>query len=153
MFFKRMLLGSCLLLLPVSLTGGDKVEDPQWLHNYGKAMKLAKKTGKPILADFTGSDWCGYCKKLDRTVFSTGEFKKWAAENVILLEVDFPRRKRQSPGTMNQNRRLAIKYGVSGYPTLIFLDHKGKEFGRMGFMRGGAVPWLKEAQKIVDQAS
>ena len=67
-----------------------------WLINFEEAAKLSIKSGKPILANFTGSDWCGWCIRLNREVFVTPEFKDWASENVILLELDYQRRVQQT---------------------------------------------------------
>ena len=93
-----------------------------WLSSYDKAAALAKKTDKLILADFTGSDWCGWCKKLKKEVFSTEQFKGWAAKNAVLLELDFPRSKPQSDATKARNKKLLKKYGVhvtTVYPYMV----------------------------------
>ena len=60
-------------------------QDGKWLDSFDEAIKESKKTGKPILANFTGSDWCGWCIRLDKEVFSKSEFKEWADKNVVLL--------------------------------------------------------------------
>ena len=65
-----------------------------WLESYADALKLSEKTGRPILADFTGSDWCGWCIKLKDEVFNTPEFAAWAKEDVIPLELHYPARKK-----------------------------------------------------------
>ncbi|HOX40107.1 MAG TPA: thioredoxin family protein [Candidatus Brocadiia bacterium] len=126
--------------------GGSSV----WLTSYDKAVEAAKESGKPILADFTGSDWCGWCIKLKAEVFDTKEFKQWAGENVILLELDFPKKKAQSADTKKQNQELAAKYGIRGYPTILFLDADGKALGKSGYMKGGAKAWIENARKIID---
>jgi len=77
-----------------------------WIENFPEAFELSVKEGKPILANFTGSDWCGWCIKLDKAVFQTEDFKKWAEENVILLELDFPRRKKLDPEIETNNNYL-----------------------------------------------
>ena len=87
-----------------------------------EAYELSQKTGKPIMANFTGSDWCGWCKRLTKSVFVKKEFKKWAEENVILLEVDFPRRKKLPPAIQAQNRNIQQALRVSGYPTIWVFD-------------------------------
>jgi protein disulfide-isomerase len=120
--------------------------DP-WMTDFKAACAAAKKAKKPILADFTGSDWCGWCIKLKDEVFSTPEFKAWAAKNVILLEVDFPRQKEQSEDLKKQNKELGTKYQVGGYPTVLFLDAKGKVLGKSGYLPGGPEAWLKDASK------
>lgn len=57
-----------------------KAENEGWLVNLEEAYQQSNKTGKPIMANFTGSDWCGWCKKLTASVFSKPEFKSWAKE-------------------------------------------------------------------------
>ena len=89
-----------------------------WLINFEEAAKLSIKSGKPILANFTGSDWCGWCIRLNKEVFVTPEFKNWASENVILLELDYPRRVQQTDEIKKQNRELQQFFQVRGYPTL-----------------------------------
>ena len=131
-----------LLLCGLATAGSDR-----WLTSYKKAVEQSRKTGKPILADFTGSDWCGYCKKLDAEVFGTDEFEKWAKENVILLMVDFPRGKKLDDDVLKQNNELKEKFKIGGYPTLVFMDAEGTELGRIGGYRPGTGPekWIEEA--------
>ena len=93
-------------------------ENPGWLVNLDEAYALSKKTGKPIMANFTGSDWCGWCKRLTASVFSKDEFKVWAEKNVVLLELDFPRKKTLPQNIQAQNTNLAQAFQVAGYPTV-----------------------------------
>ena len=116
-----------------------------WLTSYNDAVAQSKASGKPILMDFTGSDWCGWCKKLKAEVFETNEFKQWAGSNVVLLELDFPRRTAQSPAIKKQNEELAQKFGVSGYPTIIFATSAGKVLGQYGYDEGGPANWTRKA--------
>jgi thioredoxin-related protein len=108
-----------------------------WMTDMDKAMKLSAETGKPILADFSGSDWCGWCIKLDKEVFSKKIFKDFAKDNLILVMLDFPRSKPMSAKLKKQNSALASKYGVRGYPTVLLLDNKGKVIVKTGYRRGG----------------
>lgn len=89
-----------------------------WLVDIDEAYKISQKTGKPIMANFTGSDWCGWCKRLTADVFSKPEFKKWAEKNVVLLELDFPRRKQIPNEIRQQNYSLQQAFNVRGYPTI-----------------------------------
>ena len=93
-------------------------ENEGWLVDIDQAYALSQKTGKPIMANFTGSDWCGWCKRLTANVFSQPEFKKWADKNVILLELDFPRRKQIPNEIRQQNASLQQAFKVRGYPTV-----------------------------------
>lgn len=133
-----------LFLSPVAMA------EEGWLTSYDEAAKQSKKTGKPILMDFTGSDWCGWCIKLKEEVFSTPEFKAWAAKKVILLEVDFPRRTQQSAELKKQNQELAQKYNIEGYPTIIFADANGKALGQpYGYDEGGPKVWTQKAEALM----
>jgi thioredoxin-related protein len=124
-------------------------DEPKWLTSYDEAVKVAKAEKKPILVDFTGSDWCGWCIKLKDEVFKTKEFKDWAAKNVVLLEIDFPRKKEQAAEVKKQNQELQKKYDIKGYPTIVFLDAEGKELGRSGYLKGGPGAWTKKADEIL----
>lgn len=99
-------------------TSDYKAGNEGWLVNLEEAYALSKKTGKPIMANFTGSDWCGWCKRLSSSVFEKPEFQKWANKNVILLELDFPRRKSVPDQIRQQNASLQRAFQVRGYPTV-----------------------------------
>jgi thioredoxin-related protein len=120
-----------------------------WLTSYEEAAKQAKKDNKLILADFTGSDWCGWCMKLKREVFDTPQFAEWAGRNVILLELDFPKNKKLPAETEKQNQELAAKYKIQGYPTILLLDDAGNVAGQTGYVAGGPVAWINEAQGLI----
>ena len=124
-------------------TGGS---DSKWLTNLDEALKEAKKSDKTVLVNFTGSDWCGWCIRLKKEVFSQDEFKDWADENVVLLEADFPRGK----PTLGDAREIKKRVGgdVRGYPTILFLDAEGKVKGKSGYMKGGPASWVKNADKF-----
>jgi protein disulfide-isomerase len=89
-----------------------------WLVDLDEAYAVSQKQGKPILANFTGSDWCGWCKRLDADVFSKPEFQEWAKKNVVLLELDFPRRFQIPQKNREQNAGMQQALQVSGYPTI-----------------------------------
>jgi len=108
-----------------------------WGDNYEKAAAQAKAEKKLLLLDFTGSDWCGWCIKLNKEVFSQAEFKDYAAKNLVLMEVDFPQTKPQAANVKAQNARLQTKYKIEGYPTIIVLNPEGKKVGELGYQPGG----------------
>jgi len=138
----------------LGMTGVSPASGADGWHTYfDQAAAQAQKTGKLILVDFTGSDWCGWCIKLRQEVFDTNEFKKWASEKVVLLEVDFPRRKKLSAKQTQHNQALAKKYGIKGYPTILLLDAEGQVVGKSGYRQGGASAWISHAQSIVDSAA
>jgi protein disulfide-isomerase len=95
-----------------------RADELQWNTLMADAYNLSKSTGKPIFAFFTGSDWCGWCHKLQHDVFAKPHFVDWANKNVILLELDFPRRKKLDPELAKQNNELQQVFNVQGFPTI-----------------------------------
>lgn len=120
-----------------------------WLTDPAKAKAEAAKSGKPILVDFTGSDWCGWCVKLKKEVFDTPEFAAWAKDKVVLLEIDFPRKKEQTPAEKAANRALAEQFAIEGYPTIVIANAQLKELGRLGYQKGGPAAWTAAADKLI----
>lgn len=141
------------LLLPLAALATAAFAGEGWSTSWADAVAQSKKTGKPILADFTGSDWCGWCIKLDKEVFSTPAFKAWAKKSVILLTLDFPAKKPQSKALKAQNAGLQQKYNIQGYPTILFLDAKGKKLGEYGYDEGGPANWTKKADAMLKMAA
>lgn len=119
-----------------------------WLTDHAKALEKAKNEKKTVLINFSGSDWCGWCIKLDREVFSQPAFKEYAKKNLVLLEVDFPRRKSLPAQLKKQNKELAKKYNIDGYPTIIILDSSGKQIGTLGYMGGGPSHFIAAIEKL-----
>ncbi len=117
-----------------------------WLDSMKEARALSIKTGKPILADFTGSDWCAYCVKLREEVFDQAEFQMWAADRFVLLELDYPRHHPQSAEVKRQNESLKEQYKIDSYPTVLFLDARGTVIGKSGYVRGGPKAWIKSVE-------
>lgn len=140
-----------LAIAPLALTAAET--KTTWTEDFKAALAASKATGKPILIDFTGSDWCGYCKVQHKEVFGTEEFKKWAADNVILFTADYPR-KAQNAAVKKQNAELKEKYQPRGFPTIVFIDAKGTELGRWaGYGPGtGTDKWIERATPIVAKA-
>jgi protein disulfide-isomerase len=120
-----------------------------WTDDYAAAMKLAKETGRPILADFSGSDWCGWCIKLDKEVFSKPEFAAYAKDNLVLLMLDFPQDKEQTAAVKEQNAKLSEQFGIQGFPTVLILDADGKEIARTGYQSGGAASYVDHIKSLL----
>jgi protein disulfide-isomerase len=140
------------LALALGVFAVARAEDSAWSSDYKASLAKAKKEKRLVLADFTGSDWCGWCIKLKKEVFDTKEFQDWSAKNVVLLELDFPKKKQLDPAVKEQNDELLKKHGVRGFPTILFLDAEGKKVGELGYMEGGPKAWIAEAQKIITAA-
>ena len=130
------------------LAGAAFAAESDWQTDLNKAQQEAKSSNKLMLLDFTGSDWCGWCIKLNREVFSKPEFKQYAAKNLVLVELDFPRMKAQADSLKKQNEELASKYGIQGFPTIIVLNGEGKKVGELGYMEGGPTAFIAELEKL-----
>ena len=104
----------------------------KWTSDAPAAQELSKTSGKPLFIQFTGSDWCGWCKLMDGKVFSTPEWADYAKGNLALLYVDFPRGKAQPPELKAQNDKLAEQYGIGGFPTYVILAPDGTQLGQLG---------------------
>lgn len=119
-----------------------------WLTDFETAKKEAKEKKLPILVDFSGSDWCGWCIKLDKEVFSKPEFIEYAKKNFVLLLLDFPKSNKQDKATKIRNTELAQKYKVQGFPTILILDADGNVLKQTGYVQGGAEEYIKHLEKI-----
>lgn len=118
-----------------------------WMTDLKVAQDRAYAENRLVLINFTGSDWCGWCIKLKSEVFNTAEFAAFAERHLMLVEVDFPRRTPISAQQRNINRALANKYNVQGYPTLVLLNSKGNEIGRLGYRPGGPEAFIKAVRQ------
>ena len=147
-----------LALVVLLMIGSYKAtaQDQVWYDNLDKAMEVSNKTKKPMMLFFTGSDWCGWCIRLQKEVFKTPEFTSWAKDNVVLVELDFPRRKQLAPEIRTQNMQLQQTFGVQGYPTVWFAKGTKKDgkvnfeqLGRTGYVAGGPSAWLAGANQML----
>ena len=151
---KNIVLFSLLLLFTLQgygQTSTYKAENEGWLVKIEEAYAESKKTGKPILANFTGSDWCGWCKRLTASVFVKEDFKKWADENVILLELDYPRRKTLPEEIRNQNAQLQQAFRVRGFPTVwVFNLDKDETSGNFNIEGLGQTGYRKSVAEFTN---
>ncbi|RYD84242.1 MAG: thioredoxin family protein [Verrucomicrobiaceae bacterium] len=138
-------------LLAAVVTTSAALGAAGWDDDYEKAVAKAKAEKKMVLLDFTGSDWCGWCIRLDKEVFSKKQFKDYAKENLVLVEVDFPQGKRQSKKVKEQNAKLQQEHGVKGYPTIIVLSPEGQKVGQLGYMEGGPEPFIAKLNELKDK--
>ncbi|HEY6144163.1 MAG TPA: thioredoxin family protein [Flavobacterium sp.] len=133
-----------------------QAQELKWETDINQAMKISNKTKKPLLLFFTGSDWCGWCIRLQKEVLKTPEFAKWANSNVVLVELDFPRAATQSDAIKMQNNGMQQAFQVQGYPTVWFATAKVKDgkpsftgIGSTGYVAGGPKAWLAVADGIL----
>ena len=122
--------------------------DLNWLTDYDAGKAQAKADNKLLLLDFTGSDWCVYCKQLKAEVFSKPQFAEYAAKNLVLVELDFPRFKQQSDAVRKQNMQLAGQYNIEGFPTVIVLNSAGKQVGMLGYAPGGVEAFIAALEQL-----
>ena len=122
-----------------------------WTEDYDKALTDAKQANKYVLLDFTGSDWCGWCMKLDKQVFDKKDFKEFAEKNLVCVKLDFPRGKPQSKKVKEQNRALQNKYKVQGYPTVLLLTPAGDVAAQTGYKEGGAKAYVEHLQGFMKE--
>ena len=141
--FRSVFLGLALLVL-----GSSVRAESVWMTDLAKAQAEAKASHKLLLLDFTGSDWCIWCKKLHSEVFSQPEFESYAKDHLVLLTVDFPRRSPLASDVQKQNEELAAKYKIEGFPTIIVLNDAGKKVGELGYQPGGAGAFVEELKKL-----
>ena len=124
----------------------------QWMTDLPQAQQKAKAENKLVMMDFTGSDWCGWCIKLNKEVFSKPEFVEYAGKNLVSVEIDFPRRKEQIAALRKANQALQQKYKIEGYPTIIVLNGDGEKIGELGYQPGGPTAFIAELEKLKKKA-
>ena len=151
---KKVLIIAFLFLTSVSMQAQEELT---WHTDMSKATDISIKENKPLFLFFTGSDWCGWCIRLQKEVFKTPEFVKWAKENVVLVELDFPRKNNQTDAVKSQNAQLQQQLQVNGYPTVWFVSAtKTAEakinlsaLGKTGYVAGGPQTWIEGANQII----
>ena len=147
-----------LFILFCSKLNNAQTVDLNWYTNLSDAVSISINKKKPIMLFFTGSDWCGWCIRLKKEVFNHQEFKTWSDNNIILVELDFPRRKKLDSNILNQNRELARIFGVTGYPTIWFVKPEVLEskkvnllkLGKLGYVAGGTNKWVSIAENLIN---
>ncbi|MBR0458515.1 MAG: thioredoxin family protein [Victivallales bacterium] len=127
----------------------EKAAKKMWLTDFEKAKETAKEKNLPILALFTGSDWCPWCVKLNQEVFVQPEFQKYASKNLVLFIADFPRKNNQTKEQKKQYKELGQKYQIEGFPTVLLLDAEENVIGKTGYQQGGAENYVKHLKKML----
>lgn len=145
----KYLLVACILALGLSPVYAQDATQIKWSTNYNEAAAASKKDRKPILLFFTGSDWCGWCKKLHQEVFATPEFAQAVGKDFNFVEVDFPMNKPLPTEQQQENNMLKKKYGVKGYPTVIILDSNGNFVAETGYRPGGGKEYADYLKQLL----
>lgn len=123
-----------------------------WMTNWEEAKAKAKAEKKPILINLTGSDWCAWCIKIEKEVFSTKEFQEFATANLILMEADFPRKKELPADLKKQNAALKKEYLNGGYPTVWLLDAEGNKLSEdLGELKGGTKAYIEKLTELIEK--
>lgn len=136
--------GGALTMALVALLGlAAAAADEAWLTDFEQAKKQAAEKKLPILADFAGSDWCGWCIKLDDEVFSQQAFKDYAKNNLVLFLADFPKNKELTKEVKAQNEKLYKDYSIRGFPTVLLLRADGGVIARTGYKPMGAAKYVE----------
>jgi protein disulfide-isomerase len=139
----------CAVAASVFFSGAFAHAESGWVNDYKKAQQEAKANNKFLLLDFTGSDWCGWCKKFDKEILSQSQFKDYAREKLVLVELDFPRAKPQSVELRKQNQQLAQQYQVQGFPTIVVLDGDGHKLWQFdGYFPDGPAAFIAQLDKL-----
>ena len=120
-----------------------------WEDNLETALQQAKNENKAVLVNFTGSDWCIWCKRLSSEVFQKKEFQNYADKSLVLVKLDFPRNIEQSAETQNYNRNLAQKYGIQGFPTILIFNSQGKLVAQTGYQPGGPEKYIEHIKSYL----
>jgi thiol:disulfide interchange protein len=137
-------------LLILAATASLSLASQSWMTDWEAAKARSKAEGKPILINLTGTDWCGWCIKLEKEVFSQKEFKTFATENLILMEVDFPKKKELPPALKAQNAALEKEYLIGGYPTVLLLDPDGRILSEdIGELKGGPPAYIDKLKELI----
>jgi len=137
--------GAAMLALCGPLQAGGE----GWTSDFEAAKAQAFKEGKDLLIDFTGSDWCGWCIKLNKEVFQHEEFKVGVKDKFVLVELDFPRNKTKiTAEALAQNKKLAEDYAVRGYPTIMLTDAQGRPYAKTGYRAGGPQNYVTHLDEL-----
>ena len=146
-FISSSIIGALLVVCPIA-----SAEEPAWLTDFDKALAAAEEKNAPILVNFSGSDWCYWCQKLEKEIFSKKAFLDFASDKLTLFQADFPRSKRLPKEIRKQNEALAKKYGIIGFPTVVLLNANGDVIARTGYQSGGPDAYIKHINKLLENS-
>lgn len=133
----------------MALHGASFAGGEGWSHDFEAAKKQAASEKKDLLLDFTGSDWCGWCIKLNDEVFKKEPFKAGVKDSFVLVELDYPNDKSKlSEETQKQNKELGEKYAIQGYPTILLCDAEGKPFAATGYQPDGPEKYVEHLNTL-----
>jgi cyclophilin family peptidyl-prolyl cis-trans isomerase len=127
------------LCAPLFVAAAEK----EWMTDFAAAQEKTRKEGKDLLVNFSGSDWCGWCIRLDEEVFSQEPFLSKAKENFVLVLVDRPK-----AGATPEAQKLIDKYEIQGYPSVFLMLPDGRPYAKTGYQQGGAENYVKHLDEL-----
>jgi thioredoxin-related protein len=143
------LIKTCAAIVAFGSSGFAFAGGEGWISDFSAAKKQAAESKQDLLVDFTGSDWCSWCIKLNKEVFSQDPFKTGVKDKFVLVELDYPKDKSKlSEETIKQNAELKEKYPIRGYPTILLCDSEGKPFATTGYQKGGPEAYVEHLDKL-----
>ena len=133
----------------LSLIAGVARADDAWQTNFESAKAKAKAEHKLLLVEFSGSDWCPWCKKMQTDVFDKEVFKTESRNNFVLVNLDYPNQKEQSAELKQQNGELKKQYKVNVFPSIMVMDPKGQVIAKTNYRSGGPDEFVKDMNGFV----
>ncbi len=128
---------------------GNTEDGINWFTNLEEAQEIAEEKNIPIFIHFTGSDWCGWCWKLEEEVYSKLVFQDYVAENMVMVTIDFPREIKQPEEVVAYNRALATRFNIKGFPTVQLLSPDGSPIAQTGFQYGGPEKYIEHLKELL----
>lgn len=150
---KNLVILTLILVIAISACMAQTKENNaiKWFTNLEEAQAVAQDKNVPIFIHFTGSDWCGWCFKLEEEVYSKKVFQDYVAENMVMVVIDFPREIKQSAETKAYNESLARKFGIRGFPTVQLLKSDGTSLAQTGYQYGGAEKYIEHLEELINK--
>ena len=140
------MISACVAENPKESKEEDKIN---WFTNLEKAQEIAKEKDIPIFIHFTGSDWCGWCWKLEEEIYSKLIFQEYVAENMVMVKIDFPKKIKQPEEVVAYNRALAIRFNIKGFPTVQLLTPDGTIIAQTGYQYGGPEKYIEHLKELL----
>lgn len=140
-------------LIPGVKVGGSTRFADQWSVDYADTLKRSEASGKLAFMYFSGSNWCGFCKRLDSEILETELFQAYAAEHFELANLDFPRPAPKGDSNHDLNVWLKAQHGVKGFPTVLILNSNGAVVAQTGYVRGGPEAFIAALEELLENDS
>jgi len=141
-----------IMILFIVLLNFSAVFGQGWQTDFAKAKEIANQKDQSIVMVFQGSDWCAPCIRLDREIWSTDAFKSYAEEHFVMMQVDFPRRKKNAlpEAQANANAQLAEQYNKTGmFPFVVVLDQDGKVLGETSYKKTTPEKYIEDLNAFI----